>query len=100
MYISLKDSCAKGFKKWSDAQQPEINKDVCAGEGYGVVATDHDLDNRAMTSPELPHRPWLSRGRRREESDGVDQMSARVPVRAMPVPKMEGLHDTSGKRLD
>jgi hypothetical protein len=69
MYISLKDSCAKGFKKWSDAQQPEINKDVCAGEGYGVVATnpdldntDPDLDNRVMTSPELPHRPWLVPG--------------------------------------
>jgi hypothetical protein len=24
MYISLKDSCAKGFKKWADAHQPEI----------------------------------------------------------------------------
>jgi hypothetical protein len=74
MYISLKDSCAEGFRKWSDAQQPEINKpeinkDVCAGEGDGVVATDPDRDNtdpdrdnRVMTSPELPHRPWLVPG--------------------------------------
>jgi hypothetical protein len=52
MYISPRDSCAQGFKKSSDAHQPEINKDVCTGEGYGVVATDPDLDNRVMTSPE------------------------------------------------
>jgi len=59
MYISPRDNCAKGFKKWSDAHQPEINEDVRAGEGYGVVATDPDLDNRVMTSRERPHRPWL-----------------------------------------
>ena len=59
MYIPPRDSCAKGFKKWSDAHQPEINNDVCAGGGYGVVATDPDLDNRVMTSP---HRPWLVPG--------------------------------------
>jgi hypothetical protein len=62
MYISPRDGCTKGFKKWSDAHQPEINKDVCAGEGYGMVATDPDLDNRVMTSPERPHRPWLVPG--------------------------------------
>jgi hypothetical protein len=71
MYISPRDSCAKGFKKWSDAHQPEINKDVCAGEGYGVFAIDPDLDNfaidpdldnRVMSSPERPHRPWLVPG--------------------------------------
>jgi hypothetical protein len=49
MYISPRDSCAKGFKKWSDAHQPEINKDVRAGESYGVVATDPDPDDRVMT---------------------------------------------------
>jgi len=43
MYISLGDSRTKGFKKWSDAHQPEIKNDVRAGEGYGVVATDPDL---------------------------------------------------------
>jgi hypothetical protein len=62
MYISPRGSCAKGVKKWSDAHQPEINKDVCAGEGYGVFAIDPDLDNRVMTSPERPHRPWLVPG--------------------------------------
>jgi hypothetical protein len=62
MYISPRDSCAQGVKKWSDTHQPEINKDVCAAEGYGLVATDTDLDNRVVTSPERPHRPWLVPG--------------------------------------
>ena len=30
MYISLKDSCAKGFNKWADAYQPEIKNDLRA----------------------------------------------------------------------
>ena len=62
MYISPRDSCAKGFKKWPDAHQPEINKDVRASESYGVVATDPDPDDRVMTSSERPHRPWLVPG--------------------------------------
>jgi hypothetical protein len=62
MYISLGDSCTKGSKKWSDAHQPENHKDVYAGEGYWVVATDPNLDSRVMTSPERPHRPWLVPG--------------------------------------
>jgi hypothetical protein len=62
VYISLEDSCAKGFRKWADAHEPKINKDVRAGEGNGVVAADPDLDNGVMTSPEPPHRPWLVPG--------------------------------------
>jgi hypothetical protein len=62
MYIPPRDSCSKGFKKWSAAHQPQINKDVRAGEGYGVVAADPDLDNRVMTSPERQHCPWLVPG--------------------------------------
>lgn len=27
MYISLAESCANGFKKWSDAHQPHSNDD-------------------------------------------------------------------------
>jgi hypothetical protein len=30
MFISLKDSRAKGFKKWADAHQPEIKNDLGA----------------------------------------------------------------------
>ncbi len=45
MYISLKDSCSKGFNKWSDAHQPEIKKDVLADGGDEVVADGAGLDN-------------------------------------------------------
>ena len=30
MYISLKDSCANGFRKWADAHQPEMKNDLRA----------------------------------------------------------------------
>ena len=33
MYISLKDSCANGFRKWADAHQPEIKNDLRASGG-------------------------------------------------------------------
>jgi hypothetical protein len=56
MYISLTDSRTKGFRKWSDARTPKIDKDVRAD------AADPDLDNRVMTSPKRPHQPWLVPG--------------------------------------
>jgi hypothetical protein len=51
MYIAPKDIGTKGFKKWSDAQQPEPNTDVRTREGDGVIAADPDLENRVMTAP-------------------------------------------------
>jgi hypothetical protein len=62
MYISLKDSCTKGFRKWSDAYQPEINEDVRADEANREVDANPDLDDRVMSSADLPHRPWLVPG--------------------------------------
>jgi hypothetical protein len=62
MYISLEDSCTKDFSKWPGVYHPEIAKDVRADEAGGDVAGDTDLDNRVMTSPEPPHRPWLVPG--------------------------------------
>ncbi len=67
MYISLKESCTKGFRKWSDVYQPEINKpeinkDVRADQGDREVDADSDLDNRVMSSADRPHRPWLVPG--------------------------------------
>ena len=64
MYISLKDSCAKGFKKWADAHQPEIEikNDLGASGRNGLAAAGPDHDNLAMTSLERPHRPWLVPG--------------------------------------
>jgi hypothetical protein len=62
MYISLKDSCLKGFNKWSDAHRPEIKKDALADGGDEVVAPDSGLDNRSMMSPKRSHQPALVRG--------------------------------------
>ena len=62
MFISLKDSCAKGFKKWADAHQPEIENDLGAGGRNGLAAASPDHDNMAMMSLEQPHRPWLVPG--------------------------------------
>jgi hypothetical protein len=63
MYISLSDSCiGDSKKKWPGAHQPEIKNDVRAGEDHGVAATGPDLDDKVMTSPERPHRPWLVPG--------------------------------------
>jgi hypothetical protein len=57
MYISRKNSCTK---KWPDAYQPKINKDVRADEADSEVAADPDLDNWVMPSPERPHDGGLS----------------------------------------
>jgi hypothetical protein len=62
MYISLKDSCAKGFKKWADAHQPEIKNDLGASGRNGLAAASPDHDSLAMTSLGQPHRPWLVPG--------------------------------------
>jgi hypothetical protein len=58
MYISLKDSCAKGFNKWANTHQVEIKNDFCASGENGLPAASPDHDN-VMTSLERPHRPWL-----------------------------------------
>jgi hypothetical protein len=62
MYIPLKDSFTKGFRKWSDAHQADINKEIRADEGNGKAHVDPDLDNRVLSPAERPHRPWLVPG--------------------------------------
>jgi hypothetical protein len=62
MYISLRDSCSKGFNKWWDAYQPEIKKNVPTDEGDEVVSADPGLDNRSMMSPERFHDTALVPG--------------------------------------
>lgn len=52
MYISLKESCSKGFNKWPDAHQPEITKDVVADAGSELAVADPGLDDRPVMSPE------------------------------------------------
>jgi len=64
MYISLKDSCSKGFNKWSDACQPEIKKDVLADGRDEVVDADPGLENRSMVLPGRAHHTALAPGPR------------------------------------
>ena len=56
MSISLADSRAKGFKKWSDAHQPERLGDARTGAGEGGVIAAPDLAGVTM-SAEQSHRP-------------------------------------------
>jgi hypothetical protein len=62
MYISLKDSCSKGFNKWADAYQSEMKKDVLTDGGDAVVAADLGLDYRSMKSSGRPHHTALVPG--------------------------------------
>jgi len=61
MYISLKDSCANGFRKWADAHQPEMKNDLRAS-GSRLVSASPDQDSPVLTSLERPHHPWLVPG--------------------------------------
>jgi hypothetical protein len=85
MYISLKDSCAKGFRKWADAYQPEIKNDLRASRGNGLAAASPDQDNLVIPSLERPHRPWLVPARGRYNANSVeappDELALRSPER-------------------
>jgi hypothetical protein len=52
MYISLEESCEKGFRKWSDAHPPASN------DNAGDVA----IANALIKPPEAPRDPWLVPG--------------------------------------
>lgn len=63
MYISLADSCAKGFRRWSDAHEPHGNDnegDVARVDA--LTGADSDIAYAAMTPPERTSRPWLVAG--------------------------------------
>lgn len=57
MYISLVDSCAKGFKKWADIHQPEKLGGARARADEGTVIAALDLDQEVTAPAEQPHRP-------------------------------------------
>jgi hypothetical protein len=63
MYISLIESRAKGFRRWSSAHRPHSNDDA-----HGVVRADAlaiaALGSKyaVMTPPEGPRTPWLVPG--------------------------------------
>jgi len=63
MYISLADSRAKGFRRWSDAHQPHGNDnegDVARLDA--LAGADLGIEYAVMTPPEGPHAPWLMPG--------------------------------------
>ena len=61
MYVSLADSRAKGFMKWSDAH-PERPGEARTVAGEGSLVAAPDLAQAVMTPAEQPHRPWLVPG--------------------------------------
>ena len=62
MYISLRDSCYKGFNKWLDAHQPKLKNDILRNGGDDVVVANRGLDNSSMMSPERHHDSALAPG--------------------------------------
>jgi hypothetical protein len=57
MYISLASSRSNGFKKWSDAHQPDSNDDDQLGGAKPIAIAVPPIDDAAATN-EAPHRPW------------------------------------------
>jgi hypothetical protein len=59
MYISFAESCAKGFKKWSDAhRRPGNDNDGDVPNGVAVAVADSEIDYAVLTSTETPRDPW------------------------------------------
>ncbi len=59
MYISLAESVAKGFRRWSDAHGP------CSNDNEGEVvrldalaSADLGIEYAVMMPPEGPRDPW------------------------------------------
>lgn len=62
MYISVTESRAKGFRRWSEIHQPRSN-DVCVLAQVDVLAiATMDRGYAAMTAPEGLRAPWLVPG--------------------------------------
>lgn len=63
MYISLTESRAKGFRRWSEIQQAHSNDDaegVARVDALAVAAFGGGY--AAMTAAEGPSAPWLVPG--------------------------------------
>jgi hypothetical protein len=60
MYISFRESCAGGFKKWSDAHLATGNEhdagDIPNGAAVSVRKSEIDKVMAALTKGSLPHR--------------------------------------------
>lgn len=63
MYISLIESRAKGFRRWSGAQRPHSNDDadvIARVDALAVAASGGGY--AVMTPPDRPRAPWLVPG--------------------------------------
>jgi hypothetical protein len=59
MYISLAESRANGFRKWSDDHPPRSNDDDGdVARNDAIAIADLDIDYAVMTPPEQTHGPW------------------------------------------
>ena len=62
MRISLVDSRANGFSKWSTTRRPGSKDDDRPGGAAPIALSGPALDNSIMAPPEQPLRPWLVPG--------------------------------------
>ena len=61
MYISLANSRARGFKKWSDAHRPDNDDDDNSG-GATPIAIVEPPDEGGAAIEEPHHQPWAVPG--------------------------------------
>jgi hypothetical protein len=63
MYISLAESRAKGFRRWSDAHPPSGNDNESAVVRLDALASlGLDTEYAVMMPPQGPRDPWLVPG--------------------------------------
>jgi hypothetical protein len=60
MYISLANSRARGFRKWSDAIRPVNDDDDNSGGATPIAIAEPPEDDAAIKEP--PHQPWAVPG--------------------------------------
>jgi hypothetical protein len=56
MYISLRESCANGFKRWSNSHQPKDGDDRDPSEASSGVIPSPDFVESDTESPQVDHR--------------------------------------------
>ncbi len=63
MYISLAESLAKGFRRWSDAHLPSGNDNESeVARLDALAAADSGIEYAVTMPPEGPCDPWLVPG--------------------------------------